>query len=229
MLLQHDGVFPAPAAAAVRLDSSCFIEMELQMLEAQQPLAPQAAPPGSCDPLWRRVDEAEELLLQGTAAAAAPAPQDTQASAPAEADGTPPPPPPPAAAAAAAAKAEVAASTTSTTPGVCLYPLNGSFPSIGSSPSSAHPTCSSSSSSSSGSSSSSSSSGRVGEKGCSTEEASPEARKASPCQAYTITRDPQPLDGRIQPVLNISSSSSSSSNSGSSSSSSRQRRQRGRD
>ncbi|OEH79440.1 TBC domain-containing protein [Cyclospora cayetanensis] len=45
--------------SADRLD---FIEMELNMLQQQRPLPPQAAPSGPTDPLWRRVDEATKLL-----------------------------------------------------------------------------------------------------------------------------------------------------------------------
>ncbi|KAL8274854.1 hypothetical protein Esti_001206 [Eimeria stiedai] len=112
-------------------DRRAFIEMELKMLEAQQPLEPQAMPPGSCDPLWRRVDEAEELLLQGTAAAAAAA-QDAAAA------GSP------AAAGAAAAGSAAAGAAPETTPGVRLCPLNAS-PSVSPWRSSAQSTCSGSS------------------------------------------------------------------------------------
>ncbi|CDJ37332.1 TBC domain-containing protein, putative [Eimeria tenella] len=45
--------------------------MELNMLQQQRPLPPQPAPVGSCDPVWRRLDEAMELLSQRKAAGAA--------------------------------------------------------------------------------------------------------------------------------------------------------------
>ncbi|KAL8429216.1 hypothetical protein Efla_006205 [Eimeria flavescens] len=133
-------------------DRRAFIELELKMLEAQQPLSAQPVAMGSCDPLWRRVAEAEDLLQQQQQTRDLLLPE-TAAAAAAAAGGAD------AAAADAAAAAAAAADT-----GVRLCPLSSATPSTGGSSSPVPSPLSSSSGSSSSSSSgrSSSSSSREG-------------------------------------------------------------------